>query len=75
MRIACVVCVSFLIFLAMPVAAEGTATAEILVIGGDGANCEQDPHCINRLHPAIPMTPTRPKTRDLPTRSSARCTR
>jgi formamidase len=44
----------FLLF--TPAVAETTATDEILVIGGEGANCQEDPHCINRLHPAIPMT-------------------
>ena len=29
--------------------------AEVLVVGGEGANCMEDPQCINRLHPAIPM--------------------
>ena len=28
---------------------------EILVVGGEGANCLEDPQCINRLHPDIPM--------------------
>jgi len=26
-----------------------------LVLGGQGNHCGEDPHCINRLHPAIPM--------------------
>jgi len=46
---------SLLFLLATAVVAEA-GPAETLVIGGEGANCEQDPHCINRLHPAIPMT-------------------
>jgi formamidase len=46
-----------LLFLLLALAtAAGSATAdEILVLGTTGANCEEDPHCINRLHPAIPM--------------------
>ena len=28
---------------------------DILVLGGQGRHCDEDPHCINRLHPAIPM--------------------
>jgi formamidase len=27
----------------------------ILVVGGEGRSCGEDPACINRLHPAIPM--------------------
>ncbi len=30
------------------------ATAEV-IIGGTGSRCSEDPACINRLHPAIPM--------------------
>lgn len=39
----------------------GLSTAgaeEILVVGGEGADCREDPQCINRLHPALPMTAT-----------------
>ena len=32
-----------------------TAQDKILVLGGEGRHCGEDPHCINRLHPAIPM--------------------
>ena len=28
---------------------------EIVVLGGQGRHCGEDPDCINRLHPAIPM--------------------
>ena len=28
---------------------------EIVVLGGQGRHCGEDPECINRLHPAIPM--------------------
>jgi formamidase len=56
MRVVCILCGLFLVSLATPAVAEVASAAKILVIGGEGANCEQDPHCINRLHPAIPMT-------------------
>ncbi len=36
-------------------AAAAAAQDEILVLGGTGRHCGEDPHCINRLHPAIPM--------------------
>ncbi len=35
--------------------AAGAAQDEILVLGGTGRHCGEDPHCVNRLHPAIPM--------------------
>ncbi len=28
---------------------------DIVVLGGEGQHCGEDPDCINRLHPAIPM--------------------
>ena len=28
---------------------------DIVIVGGAGANCIEDPGCINRLHPDIPM--------------------
>ena len=37
-----------------------TPASEIVEVGGEGDNCNQDPHCINRLHPAIPMTSRAP---------------
>jgi formamidase len=34
----------------------GSETAgAVLVVGGEGRNCNEDPQCINRLHPDIPM--------------------
>jgi formamidase len=33
----------------------GVSADEILVVGGRGSNCNEDPQCINRLHPEIPM--------------------
>ena len=30
----------------------------ILELGGQGRHCGEDPHCVNRLHPAIPMAAT-----------------
>jgi formamidase len=37
---------------------QGAVAEEVLVVGGEGADCTEDPQCINRLHPAIPMTAT-----------------
>ena len=31
------------------------AQPEIVVLGGEGRHCGEDPDCMNRLHPAIPM--------------------
>lgn len=31
------------------------AQPEVLVLGGEGRHCGEDPDCINRLHPDIPM--------------------
>ena len=31
------------------------AQPEIVVLGGEGRHCGEDPACMNRLHPAIPM--------------------
>jgi formamidase len=56
MKAECMLSIFLLALLPSPGIAETASTAEILVIGGEGANCEEDPHCINRLHPAIPMT-------------------
>ncbi|MEM1437257.1 MAG: acetamidase/formamidase family protein [Pseudomonadota bacterium] len=36
-------------------AAHSAASDGIVVVGGNGPDCLADPHCINRLHPAIPM--------------------
>jgi len=37
----------------------GAVAAEpALVLGGEGEHCGADPHCFNRLHPAIPMVAT-----------------
>lgn len=33
----------------------GAVAGETVELGGEGANCNEDPDCINRLHPAIPM--------------------
>ena len=43
-----VICVS----MAAPVF---SAENEIVIVGGTGENCIEDPGCINRLHPDIPM--------------------
>ena len=31
------------------------AESEIIIVGGTGENCIEDPGCINRLHPDIPI--------------------
>ena len=31
------------------------AQPDVLVLGGEGRHCGEDPHCFNRLHPEIPM--------------------
>ena len=31
------------------------AQDDIVVVGGEGRHCGEDPQCMNRLHPAIPM--------------------
>ena len=41
--------------LLLPAAAPASAQDEIVVLGGAGRHCGEDPGCINRLHPAIPM--------------------
>ena len=33
-----------------------SAEDEIIIVGGTGENCIEDPGCVNRLHPDIPMT-------------------
>jgi len=33
-----------------------SADDEIIIVGGTGGSCTEDPGCINRLHPDIPMT-------------------
>ena len=32
-----------------------SADNDVLIVGGEGNNCIEDPGCINRLHPDIPM--------------------
>lgn len=41
--------------LAWAVAAGSSTAGETVVVGGEGRHCGEDPGCINRLHPAIPM--------------------
>ena len=36
-------------------AAAAQAQDDIVVVGGEGRHCGEDPQCMNRLHPAIPM--------------------
>ena len=44
-------CAAVLLF--GPTAAPGQD--DIVVVGGEGRHCGEDPQCMNRLHPAIPM--------------------
>lgn len=37
------------------IAATAQAQSETVTVGGTGRHCGEDPGCINRLHPAIPM--------------------
>ena len=41
--------------LLLAAAAMSWAQDEIVALGGSGRHCGEDPDCINRLHPAIPM--------------------
>ena len=46
------------ILLALLLTVGGPANAadgDVLIVGGEGRNCNEDPQCINRLHPEIPM--------------------
>jgi formamidase len=36
-------------------AAHSASATEALIVGGNGRTCNDDPQCINRLHPRIPM--------------------
>ena len=36
-------------------AAQATAQDDVVVVGGTGWHCGEDPQCFNRLHPDIPM--------------------
>ena len=44
-----------LVILAVLATSVFSAENEILIIGGTGENCIEDPGCINRLHPDIPI--------------------
>ncbi|EAQ98113.2 acetamidase/formamidase family protein [Congregibacter litoralis] len=44
------------LFSLLSAAAFHSAGADELVVGGQGRNCIEDPQCINRLHPDLPMT-------------------
>lgn len=47
------------LFLSIPVTgAENYGNSSVVIVGGSGANCSEDPGCINRLHPDIPMAAT-----------------
>ena len=47
---------SLLLLLILSLRATGVnAQNEVLVLGGNGWHCGEDPHCFNRLHPEVPM--------------------
>ncbi|MDP6652267.1 MAG: acetamidase/formamidase family protein [Gammaproteobacteria bacterium] len=47
---------SLLAFVIGTLLSSGAGAAEdIVVVGGEGADCIEDPGCVNRLHPDIPM--------------------
>ncbi len=46
---------ALLLAAALAAPAQAGAQDDILVVGGDGRHCGEDPQCMNRLHPAIPM--------------------
>jgi formamidase len=47
---------SLLLLLILSFRATGVnAQNEVLVLGGNGRHCGEDPHCFNRLHPDVPM--------------------
>ena len=33
----------------------GARAQDVVIVGGQGRTCNDDPACINRLHPDIPM--------------------
>ncbi len=41
--------------LLLPVLTGIASAADLVVVGGSGDSCLEDPGCINRLHPDIPM--------------------
>ena len=41
--------------LAPPLSVREAAAQPIVEVGGEGRNCNEDPECFNRMHPAIPM--------------------
>ena len=49
-------CVAFTLGAAWAVSPLAFAQPAPVVVGGEGRTCNEDPECINRLHPAIPMT-------------------
>ena len=44
-----------ILLLLVAAVAPAAAQNDILVVGGEGRHCGEDPDCMNRLHPAIPM--------------------
>ena len=49
---------ALLLLLTPALASPAWAQDEIIVVGGEGRHCGEDPQCMNRLHPAIPMAAT-----------------
>ena len=47
-----------LLLLTPALAPPSWAQDDIAVVGGEGRHCGEDPQCMNRLHPAIPMAAT-----------------
>lgn len=45
-----------LLFMLLIIASGSIYAQEIVEVGDRSLNCEEDPDCINRIHPAIPMT-------------------
>ena len=48
-------CVAFTLGAALAVSPLAFAQPAPVVVGGEGRTCNEDPECVNRLHPAIPM--------------------
>ena len=47
--------IAFALAIVVAVCPPAFAQPEPVVVGGEGRTCTEDPQCINRLHPAIPM--------------------
>ena len=49
-------CVMLALSIGLAGCTSGSAQSEPVLVGNEGHTCNEDPECINRLHPAIPMT-------------------